>query len=235
VIIDLIIMMKRFPPLWKDRAEAGRALADALCHLKGRSDLILVALPRGGVPVAAAMAERLEAPVVPWAVRKLVHPSNPEYAIGAIAPGGIILWDERHQQDRFLSQPSLREQLVHGQEIELERRRRIFNDPSPSFLRGKHLVVVDDGIATGMTVKAALASLRQAGPASLTLAVPVVDRRIVPELRALVDAFEALAVVDHLRSVGEWYRLFPQLEDEEVLQLLRHHRPPAASIGTPST
>jgi putative phosphoribosyl transferase len=226
--------MTRFSPLWKDRAEAGREMAKALRHLKGRPDLMLVALPRGGVAVAAAMAEQLEAPVVTWAVRKLVHPSNPEYAIGAIAPGGIVLWDERHLHDRLLSQASLREQLVHGQDIELERRRRIFNDPPASALRGKQLVVVDDGIATGMTVKAALASLRLVEPASLTLAVPVVDRRIVPELSTLVDQFEALATVDHLRSVGEWYRQFPQMEDEEVLRLLSHHKPPLPPIGAPS-
>jgi putative phosphoribosyl transferase len=203
-------------------------MAGHLSHLGDGSDVVLVALPRGGVAVAAAMAEQLNVPVVTWAVRKVVHPSNPEYAIGAIAPGGVILWDERHEHDRYLSQPSLREQLIHGQEIELERRRRIFNDPPASSLRGKHLVVVDDGIATGMTVKAALASLRQVGPASLTLAVPVVDRRIVPDLRARVDELEALAIVDHLRSVGEWYRQFPQLEDGEVLRLLSRHRPPAA-------
>lgn len=224
--------MKRFPPLWSSRAAAGRELAERLSHLRGRSDLILVALPRGGVAVAAAMAEHLEAPMVTWAVRKLVHPSNPEYAIGAIAPGGITLWDERHEHDRFLSQPSLREQLVHGQEIELERRRRIFNDPPATFLRGRHLLVVDDGIATGMTVKAALASLRKVGPALLTLAVPVVDRRLVDELNRLVDELEPLAIVDHLRSVGEWYREFPQLDDEEVLRLLSRHRPPASQSAT---
>jgi putative phosphoribosyl transferase len=204
-------------------------MAKRLSHLREQSDLILVALPRGGVAVAAAMAEHLHSPVVTWSVRKVVHPSNPEYAIGAIAPGGVVLWDERHENDRFLSQPSLRQQLVQGQEIELERRRRIFNDPPASSLKGKQLVVVDDGIATGMTVKAALASLRQVGPASLMLAVPVVDRRIVPDLRARVDELEALAVVDHLRSVGEWYRRFPQLEDGEVLQLLSRHKPSAAA------
>jgi putative phosphoribosyl transferase len=119
-----------------------------------------------------------------------------------------------------------RDKLVAGQQRELERRRQLFGDPDPASLADRHLVVVDDGIATGLTARAALRSLRPLQPASLALAVPVVDRQVLPDLEALVDRLEALAVVDRLRAVGEWYTHFEQLEDSEVLALLRgtlHH------------
>jgi putative phosphoribosyl transferase len=206
--------------LWKDRPEAGRALAARFEDLRGRAgDCTLLALPRGGVPVAAEMAQLLNLPLACWAVRKITHPSYPEYAIGAVAPGGVVLWD---RQDGGFAQLSEAEQaaLVEGQQRELERRRRVFGNPEPATLRGRHLVVVDDGIATGMTARAALESLRQLEPASLALAVPVVDRRVVPDLEALVDRLEALAVVEQLRAVGEWYEHFEQLSDRDVLLLL---------------
>lgn len=216
--------MDRTHPLWANRRDAGRALARLFEEWRGRSDTTLVALPRGGVAVAAEMARALTLPLVTWAVRKVAHPSYPEYALGAVASGGVVLWDR--QDGGF---PRLREEqrqrLVTEQQEELERRRQVFGDPAPEELSGRHLIVVDDGIATGMTARAALVSLRQTEPASLVLAVPVVDRRVVPDLENLVDRLVALAVVDHLRAVGEWYEWFEQLDDEEVLRLLgRPHR-----------
>jgi putative phosphoribosyl transferase len=207
-------------PLWQDRREAGMALAERFQDLRGRAvDTTLLALPRGGVAVAAEMARRLHLPLACWAVRKIVHPSNPECAIGAVAPGGIVLWDRPEGDPLHLSEGE-RIRLVAGQQRELERRRRLFGDPEPASLRHRHLVVVDDGIATGMTARAALVSLRQLQPASLALAVPVVDRRVLPDLEPLVDRLEALAVVDRLRAVGEWFTHFEQLEDRDVLRLL---------------
>jgi putative phosphoribosyl transferase len=206
--------------LWTDRLEAGRALAGRFGDLRGRgADSTLLALPRGGVPVAAEMARLLNLPLACWAVRKIAHPSYPEYAIGAVAPGGVVLWDRQDGGFLHLSEAE-RAALVEGQQRELERRRRVFADPEPAALRGRHLVVVDDGIATGMTARAALESLRKLQPASLALAVPVVDRRVVPDLEALVDRLEALAVVEQLRAVGEWYEHFEQLSDADVLRLL---------------
>ncbi|MFM8604304.1 MAG: phosphoribosyltransferase [Cyanobium sp.] len=206
--------------LWRDRLEAGRALAGRFEDLRGRgADCTLLALPRGGVPVAAEMARLLNLPLACWAVRKIAHPSYPEYAIGAVAPSGVVLWDRQDGGFLHLSEAE-RAALVEGQQRELERRRRVFGDPQPAALRGRHLVVVDDGIATGMTARAALESLRRLEPASLALAVPVVDRRVVPELEALVDRLEALAVVEQLRAVGEWYERFEQLSDADVLRLL---------------
>ena len=216
--------MERTHRLWYDRREAGRGLAERFEDLRGRAaDCTLVALPRGGVPVAAEMAMALGLPLVTWAVRKVAHPAYPEYALGAVAPGGVVLWDEREGGFLRLGEEE-RQELVRNQEGELERRRRVFGDPSAAELRGRHLIVVDDGIATGMTTRAALASLRRVEPASLTLAVPVVDRRLIPDLEAVTDRLEILRVVDGLRAVGEWYEHFEQLDDGDVLSWLRRCR-----------
>ena len=223
--------MERSHHLWQDRRSAGLALAGRLSDLRG-GDAVLVALPRGGVAVAAPMAAALELPLVTWAVRKLADPSYPEYALGAVAPGGVVLWDEADGGFRRLNAAE-RAALVADQEQELQRRRRLFGDPPSAALQGRPLVVVDDGIATGMTVRAALASLRRLGPQTLTLAVPVVDRRVMPSLEAMVERLEALAVVERLRAVGEWYAHFEQLDDASVLALLETSRSPGGAQKQP--
>lgn len=208
------------PPLWRDRREAGLALARRFADRRGHGEgALLLALPRGGVAVAAAMAEVLGLPLACWAVRKIAHPASPETAIGAIAPGGVVLWQGSGGGGWPLAEAD-RTALVAEQRRELERRQRRFGDPDPASLRGRHLVVVDDGIATGMTARAALISLRRLEPASLALAVPVVDRRVLADLEPLVERLEALAVVDGLRAVGEWFEQFEQLDDGAVLALL---------------
>ena len=216
--------------LWRDRQHAGEALARRFADRRGMGDsTTLVALPRGGVPVAAAMAERLRLPVVTWAVRKLARPWEPEVAVGAIAPGGVVLWAENP------AGPGVRErgELVAAAQQELERRQRRFGDPAPFQLAGRHLIVVDDGIATGMTTRAALLSLGRAGPASLSLAVPVADQSLLPMLHPLLDRLEVLKAVPGLRSVGEWYERFDQLEDEQVLSLLEGVRRGTSSSDEP--
>jgi putative phosphoribosyl transferase len=216
--------MERTHRLWYDRREAGRGLTERFEDLRGRgADCTLVALPRGGVPVAAEMAMALDLPLVTWAVRKVAHPAYPEYALGAVAPGGVVLWDEREGGFLRLSEEE-RQRLVRNQEAELERRSQVFGDPSAAELKGRHLIVVDDGVATGMTTRAALGSLRQVEPASLALAVPVVDRRVIPDLEAITDRLEILRVVDGLRAVGEWYEHFEQLDDGDVLSWLQRCR-----------
>ena len=152
-------------------------------------------------------------------MRKVADPLQPELAIGAISAGKVAVWRNGQaalrRQDQALSQGWL--QL---QERELERRRMLLGDPTPEQLRSRHLIVVDDGIATGMTVRAALLSLRQAEPRSITLAIPVADRAVASQLRQLVDQLEILVLVEQLQSVGMWYGTFNQLEDREVLDLL---------------
>ena len=210
--------MQPNPPLWRDRNAAGHELAERWADLRGRNDTLLIGLPRGGVEVGAAMADVLALPLASWAVRKITAPDWPEVAIGAVAPGGIVLWGVP-EQDTGLSHQQLA-QLVRQQQAELLRRQCRYGDPDPRSLAGLHLVVVDDGIATGLTARAALLSLRRLGPASLGLAVPVVDRRLVPELEPLVERLEILAVVPHLQAVGPWYERFEQLDDSAVIQLL---------------
>jgi len=221
------------PPLWIDRQEAGRALAARLADRRGQgATTTLVALPRGGVAVAAAMAQELQLPLVTWAVRKLAHPSHPEYAIGALAPGGWVLWDEASVRLMGLSRAQ-QQRLLAEQQAELERRQRTYADPPPEALRHRWLVVVDDGIATGLTAQAALRSLRQLQPAGLILAVPVLDRRVMLTLAPLTDRLEALAVVEGLEAVGCWYERFNQLDDDDVIQLLAHQGlQPALSGGS---
>lgn len=213
--------MAPHPPLWSDRYTAGLALTARVRSSLGPGDPdTVVALPRGGVPVAVAVAEGLQLPLVTWSVRKVADPRWPELAIGAVASGGVAVW----RQGQGGVEPeamAIRQGWLQAQERELGRRQKLFGDPAPAALRGRHLVVVDDGIATGMTVKAALLSLAQVQPRRLTLAVPVVDRRVVQELVGLVDQLVALAVVDDLQAVGLWYETFPQLSDVEVLELLR--------------
>ena len=216
-------MSSSIPPLWSDRQQAGLALARRCSDLRGQPHTLLIGLPRGGVAVAAAMAKPLQLPLASWAVRKLADPAWPEVAIGAVAPGGVVLWGAQ-QHAGGLDQAG-RAELVRQQQRELERRQACYGDPDPQALAGLHLVVVDDGIATGLTAQAALLSLRQLQPASLTLAVPVVDHDLVAPLQALVERLEALAVVPRLEAVGLWYRRFEQLDDAAVLQLLAEAPP----------
>jgi putative phosphoribosyl transferase len=206
-----------------DRTDAGRLLAEALSEWRGRRhDTTVIGLPRGGVAVAAEVAAGLGLPLATWAVRKLAHPSAPECAIGAIAPG-VLLWDEPYLEQLGVTEIT-RRRLVAEQEEELLRRRRLYGDPPASALAGRHLIVVDDGVATGLTVRAALQSLRQVEPASLILAVPVADVRLVPVLERLTDQLVVLRSVRGLEAVGSWYERFDQVHDAEVLALLEHAR-----------
>jgi putative phosphoribosyl transferase len=209
------------PPLWDDRRQAGLALAEELGDL--RPPTLLLALPRGGVAVAAAMADALALPLATWCVRKVADPTNPELAIGAVAPGDVTVWRNggaaiRHQV------AAQRAGWLQAQRQELVRRQQVFADPEPGRLQGLPLVVVDDGVATGMTLKAALISLRRCAPSSLQIAVPVADRQVLASLAPLVDRTTVLASVANLEAVGIWYGHFEQLADADVLRLLADAR-----------
>ncbi len=202
------------------RAQAGQRLAIRLQAWKERrQDTTVIGLPRGGVVVAAEVAAALGLPLRTWAVRKLAHPAAPEYAIGAIAPGGVLLWD-RPTLARLGATEGMLQRLVAEQEEELARRQRLYGDPEPAALRGRQLLVVDDGIATGFTVRAALLSLRQLEPARLVLAVPVCDTSLLGTLESLADELVVLNPVRHLEAVGYWYETFTQVSDAEVGALL---------------
>ena len=208
------------PPRWSNRYQAGLELAERLKTSAARDhDSTVIGLPRGGVPVAVAIGRQLRLPVATWSVRKVADPLQPELAIGAISEGKVAVWRNDQAAVRCQEQ-ALSQGWLQLQERELERRQKLFCDPSPKQLRNRHLIVVDDGIATGMTVRAALLSLRQAEPRSITLAIPVADRAVASQLRQLVDQLEILVLVEQLQSVGMWYGTFNQLEDREVLDLL---------------
>jgi putative phosphoribosyl transferase len=209
------------PPLWHDRRQAGLALAGECGHL--RPPALLLALPRGGVAVAAAMADALVLPLATWCVRKVADPSNPELAIGAVAQGGVTVWRNGGAASQHEA-AAHRGGWLRTERLELKRRQLLFGDPDPASLRGRSLVVVDDGVATGMTLRAALISLRRCAPFSLQLAVPVADRQVLAELAPLVEGITVLAAVSNLEAVGIWYRNFEQLADAEVLGLLAEAR-----------
>jgi putative phosphoribosyl transferase len=224
-------------PVWVDRHQAGLALAECLQDCAGaRADTCLVALPRGGVAVAAEMAQRLDRPLLTWSVRKIVEPSRPELALGAVAGEGVVLWRHEPGDPAWSMLPQAQDWLLNAQE-ELERRHCLFDGPDLGRLFNHHLIVVDDGIATGMTVLAALQSLRLARPSLLTLAVPVMDRSLEETMRLHVDRLEVLRLVDHLSAVGLWYERFEQLSDRDVLNLLRSQGAPGdrtAPLGSAS-
>ena len=211
--------MARATALWRDRNQAGRALAERLTSWRNSPDALVLGLPRGGIVVAAEVARALELPLASWAVRKLAHPLAPELALGAIAPGGVLIWDDTMANAHGLS-AALRERIVAEQSRELERRRRLYGDPALASLRHRALLVVDDGVATGLTIRAALQSLKQANPSRLVLAVPVIDRQVAARLRPELDALIALAEVDNLWAVGAWYEHFEPLGDGEVIALI---------------
>lgn len=219
--------------LWRDRQHAGVDLAKKLTHWRSRPGGVVVGLPRGGIVVGAELSAALLLPLVSWSVRKLSHPTSPELAIGAVAPGGVLIWDEPYLQQWHLN-AQLRRRLVIEADTELQRRQRLYRDPPLSALKDCELIVVDDGVATGMTVMAALQSLRQAQPKRLLLAVPVIDRRIAGRLRNQVDELVALAEVDNLWAVGAWYELFDPVPDQEVQHLIAAHSWDSAStVATP--
>jgi len=213
--------MTRTSVLWTDRRAAGVLLAEKLRAWADQAQTTtVIGLPRGGVAVGAAVADQLRLPLASWSVRKLTLPTAPETALGALAAPDVVVWNPAAWSTARLN-TAQQQALIDAARPELERRRQRFGDPDPAALQGRQLIVVDDGIATGMTVLAALQALRNCGPASLVLAVPVLDQRLVGVLTPLVDGLVALAVVHDLQAVGHYYSDFSQLSDRTVEQLLQ--------------
>ena len=205
---------------FKDRTEAGKMLAKSLAAYEGTPGLLVLALPRGGVPVAYEVARALKAPLNVFMVRKLGVPANPELAMGAIASGGV-----RVLNDSVVTMLGLSPLVIDGvarRELRvLERREVAYRHHQPALaIRNHTVIIVDDGIATGSTMRAAIEALRQLNPARLIVATPTVAWSTAEELRAEVDEFYALITPETFNSVGEWYVEFPQTTDEEVCALL---------------
>jgi putative phosphoribosyl transferase len=208
-----------------DRHDAGRSLAQALLQHRDWSDPVVLALPRGGVPVAFEVAAVLDAPLDVLVVRKIGHPQHEEFALGAIASGGVTVMNA--EQDGMLGGVADADvqRIIVREQAELARRESIYRDDCDEVaVAGREVIVVDDGLATGATMRAAVQSLRQRGPASITVGVPVGAAESVDALRALADDVVCVRIPEPFRAVGEWYAQFPQTSDEEVRTLLARAR-----------
>lgn len=209
------------PRLFRDRTEAGRLLAARLETYAGKPDVIVLALPRGGVPVAYEVARALRAPMDVFVVRKLGIPGQEELAMGAVATGGVRVLND--QVVRGLGIPDyVIDAVVDWETEELKRRERVYRgDRLPPDVRGKTVILVDDGLATGSTMLAAVRALRQQGPARIVVAVPVASPDTCKLLKAHVDEVVCAATPEPFYAVGLWYRDFSQTTDEEVRELLQ--------------
>jgi predicted phosphoribosyltransferase len=203
-----------------DRREAGRALARRLGDYSGRPDVRVLALPRGGVPVAFEVARALRAPLDVLLVRKLGVPGQEELAMGAIATGGGVLLNDEVVQALGLPDEVI-EAVAAAERQELRRREHLYRDgrPAPD-VRGKTVILVDDGLATGTSMRAALRALRRQGPGWLVVAVPVGAVETCEELHGEADEVICARAPYPFYSVGQWYEDFRQTSDEEVHNLL---------------
>lgn len=208
-------MMKQF----KDRNEAGQRLAEQLTDYADE-DAIVLALPRGGLPVAYPVAEKLNAPLDVFVVRKLGAPHNEELAIGAIASGDVrVLHDDVIAH--FDIDQSAIERIEERERRELKRREEAYRgDRAPLDVQGRTVILVDDGIATGATMEAAIAGLRQRDPARMVIAVPAASEESCRAFRQEVHEVVCVITPQHFRAVGMWYQHFPQTTDDEVRDIL---------------
>lgn len=222
--------------LFKDRTAAGQLLGEALAAYANRPDVLVLALPRGGVPVAFEVARTLNAPLDVFLVRKLGVPGREELAMGAIASGGVRVLNDDIVQGLHLSEAAIR-QVAAKEQQELERRERLYRDnrpipeigdsPNGDSFASRTVILIDDGLATGATMRAAVQALRQQQPAQLIVAVPISSPETCREFEAEVDEIVCAETPRPFYSVGLWYDNFSQTTDEEVRDLLKR----AANFG----
>lgn len=206
---------------YEDRIQAGRRLAEQLQHYARRDDLLVLALPRGGVPVAYEVAQSLSAPLDLMLVRKLGTPGQEELAMGAIASGGARVLNEDLIRHLGIREATL-EAVAADERKEMERRRQAYRGDRPEpKMAGRCVILVDDGVATGATMRVAVAALKQLGPARVVVAVPVAPPDTVAVLAREADEVICPATPEPFFGVGRWYEDFSQTGDEEVRQLLQ--------------
>lgn len=206
--------------IFEDRAEAARVLATKLRKYANRSDVVILALPRGGVPVGYAVAQELNAPLDIFAVRKLGVPGYEELAMGAIASGGVRVLNEDVVEQLNISSKAI-DNVARREQVELERRERLYRgDRPPMNLRDQIVILIDDGLATGSTMRAAVRALRALQPARIVVAVPVGPRSSCVELMEEADEIVCAVMPEPFDGVGRWYRNFQQTTDQEVRELL---------------
>lgn len=215
---------------FKDRAEAGSLLAKKLNPYAHEKNGVVLALPRGGVPVAFEIAHALELPLDVFVVRKLGVPGQEELAFGAISSGGETVMNEWITNQAGLSRASI-DRIIEKEFREIERREALYRPGRPPIeIAGRTLILVDDGLATGATMRAAVSALRQSGPTRIVVAVPVASSEAFEQMSRLADECVCLATPDPFFGVGAWYDDFSQVSDDEVRELLisaersRHQR-----------
>lgn len=220
--------------VYRDRRAAGRVLARSLSNYAGRADVRVLGLPRGGVPVAYEVARALGAPLDVFSVRKLGVPGHEELAFGAIATGGVRLLN-RDVVDALQIPAEVLEEVGAAAAAELARRERAYRDDRPAPEVGDRVVIlVDDGLATGASMRAAVAALRKLGPARVVAAVPVAARQTCALLAREVDEFVCARIPEPFHAVGQWYEDFSQTSDQEVGDLLRQAERDHEAAGTSS-
>lgn len=203
-----------------NRTQAGRLLGQALLHYAGREDIIVLALPRGGVPVAFEVVKAINAPLDLMLVRKLGTPGQEELAMGAIAPGEVRVLNPDIVHSLRISEEII-EAVAKRERKELDRRQRAYRgDRPPPQVQGRCVILVDDGLATGATMRTAIKAIRQQQPSRIVVAVPVAPADTVQTLREEADEVVCLATPEPFWAIGSWYREFPQTSDEEVKDLL---------------
>jgi putative phosphoribosyl transferase len=216
--------------LFQDRRHAGQVLAERLSAYANRPDVLVLALPRGGVPVAFEVARALHAPLDVFLVRKLGLPGHEELAMGAIATGGVRVLND--VVEVLQVPPEVIEAVTAKEQKELQRRERMYRDDRPPpQVRGRTAILVDDGLATGSTMRAAVAALRQQQPARIIVAVPVGAAETCAELQAEADEAVCACTPQPFHAVGLWYEDFSQTADEEVHDLLEQAAREQAPVG----
>ena len=213
--------------LFEDRFHAGRVLASKLGEFSGRSNVVVLALPRGGVPVAYEVAKALRAPLDVFVVRKLGTPGQEELAMGALASGGTIVLNREVIQALGIPQQTI-DAVVVREQRELERREREYRSGRPAAnVRGRAVIVVDDGLATGSSMRVAAKALRKEAALEIIVAVPVASPLTCAELETEVDKVICATTPEPFWAVGQLYRDFSQTTDEEVRDLLAHAASPS--------
>lgn len=214
--------MNPVPAHFSDRRDAGRRLALALVDRRDLRDPVVLALPRGGVPVATEVAQALDAPLDVLVVRKLGVPDQPELAMGAVGSGDVHVLNQEVLSQLHLP-PGAFDRVLAAEKDELARReRRYRGDRPPLEVRGRTVVLVDDGIATGSTMEAAIRTIRARGAKAVVVAVPVAPAETVDRLQALADGVVALSTPEPFVAISLWYAAFPQVSDREVEEILEN-------------